>query len=198
MVTPRHKREKARSKLLTALGQNFPTERSVPTEYRVSFPKGSFRNIHRINHGMTRPRYLSERLVTPGWWNQSAVIAVFDKIMADKHKKPSLFQRLTKSGFARAQEQLTANERIAKAMMRKRALHYVEKRDDFELKVARITRRLQKLVQEGEQWKQRFETFEKYAERLSREAEDLKAKIDREQREARRLSNSELPARCPI
>jgi chromosome segregation ATPase len=89
----------------------------------------------------------------------------------------------------RAQEQLTVNERLAKAMMRKRALHYVEKRDDFELKVARITRRLQKLVQEGEQWKHRFETFEKYAERLSREAEDLKGKIDKEQREARRLSN---------
>jgi hypothetical protein len=115
-----------------------------------------------------------------------------------QHKKPSLFQRLTKSGFARAQEQLTANEQIAKAMMRKRALHYVEKRDDFELKVARITRRLQKLIQEGEHWKQRFEMFEKYAERLSQEAADLKAKIDREQREARRLSNSELHHRLPL
>jgi hypothetical protein len=50
----------------------------------VSFPKGSFRNIHQVYHGPSRPRYLSERLVTPIWWNQSAVIAVFDKIMADK------------------------------------------------------------------------------------------------------------------
>lgn len=71
-------------------------------------------------------------------------------------------------------------------------MHYVEKRDDFELKVARITRRLQKLIQEGEHWKQRFEMFEKYAERLAQESADLKAKIDREQREHKRLSNSEL------
>lgn len=97
-----------------------------------------------------------------------------------------------KTGNARAQEVLSVNEQLAKTMMRKRALHYVEKRDDFELKVARITRRLQKLIQEGEHWKQKFEMFEKYAERLTQESNDLKAKIDREQREARRLSNSEL------
>lgn len=69
-------------------------------------------------------------------------------------------------------------------------MHYVEKRDDFELKVARITRRLQKLIQEGEHWKQRFEMFEKYAEKLAQESAELKAKIDKEQREAKRLSNS--------
>ena len=71
-------------------------------------------------------------------------------------------------------------------------VHYVERRDDFDLKLSRITRRLQKLVQEGEHWKQRFETFEKYAERLAIEASELKLRIDKEQREARRLSNSEL------
>ena len=38
-----------------------------------------------------------------------------------QHKKPTLFQRLTKSGFIRAQEQLSANDMLAKAMMRKRA-----------------------------------------------------------------------------
>lgn len=74
-------------------------------------------------------------------------------------------------------------------------MHYVERRDDFDLKLSRITRRLQKLVQEGEHWKQRFETFERYAERLAIEASELKLKIDREQREARRLSNSELKGR---
>lgn len=108
---------------------------------------------------------------------------------APQHKKPSLFQRLTKSGFLRAQEQLSANDMLAKAMMRKRALHYVERRDDFDLKLSRITRRLQKLVHEGEHWKQRFETFERYAERLAVEAAELKLRIDREQREARRLSS---------
>jgi hypothetical protein len=53
-------------------------------EYRVSFPKGSFRNVNRVLHGPVRPRYLGERLHIPSWWNQTAVIAVFDKIMADK------------------------------------------------------------------------------------------------------------------
>ncbi|GMK57249.1 hypothetical protein CspeluHIS016_0400830 [Cutaneotrichosporon spelunceum] len=184
-----HKREKQRQRLVAAMGSAFPSERSVPLEFRVSFPKGAFRNINRIHHGPIRPRYLGERLEPPAWWNQSSVVAVFDKILADRHKKPTLFQRLTKTGNARVQEQLTVNEQMAKAMMRKRALHYVEKRDDFELKVARITRRLQKLMLEGEHWKQKFEMFEKYAERLTQESNDLKGKIDKEQREARRLSN---------
>ena len=39
------------------------------------------------------------------------------------------------------------------------------------------------------QWKQQFETFEKYADRLTAEANDLKNKIDKERREAKRLSN---------
>ncbi|KAL1406980.1 hypothetical protein Q8F55_006393 [Vanrija albida] len=185
----RQKREKARHRLMSALGHTYPSEHSVAIDYRATFPKGIFRNINNVTHGPVRPRYLGERLDPPEWWNQSAVVAVFDRILADKHKKPTFFERLTKSGNARVQEQLTANERLAKAMMRKRALHYVERRDDFELKVARITRRLQKLIQEGEHWKHRFELFEKYAERLSQEANDLKAKIDKEQREARRLSN---------
>lgn len=93
-VTPRHKGEKTRHKLSAALGDDFrefvdiflttASERSVPLEYRVSFPKGSFRNFNRVLHGPTRPRYLGERLVAPTWWNQGAIIAVFDKIMADK------------------------------------------------------------------------------------------------------------------
>lgn len=82
-------------------------------------------------------------------------------------------------------------------------MHYVETRDDLEVKVARINRRLLKLVQEGDhvrvvymprltcQWRAQFEQFEKYADRLAQEANDLKAKIEKERREARRLSTSE-------
>lgn len=84
VVTPREKRMKARAKLLASFGPSYPSEKSVPFEYRVSFPKGAFRNINRVNHGPVRPRYLGERLLPPDWWNQSAVISVFDKIMADK------------------------------------------------------------------------------------------------------------------
>lgn len=56
----------------------------MPLEYRVSFPKGAFRNINRVRHGPVRPRYLADRLYPPPWWNQGTIIAVFDKVMADK------------------------------------------------------------------------------------------------------------------
>ncbi|WWC68082.1 uncharacterized protein I206_102001 [Kwoniella pini CBS 10737] len=137
----------------------------------------------------SKPHYLGERLKPPSWWRHEAIISVFDKILADKHKKPTLIQRLMKSGIARPQAQLSVGEQIAKAMMRRRALHYVETRDDLELKVAKINRRLLKLIQEGDHWKKQFEIFEKYADRLTVEANELKTKIDRERREARRLSN---------
>lgn len=60
------------------------SERSVPLEYRVSFPKGAFRNINRVHHGPNRPRYLGERLLAPGWWHHNQIVAVFDKILADQ------------------------------------------------------------------------------------------------------------------
>ena len=73
-------------------------------------------------------------------------------------------QRLTKSGMSRQQAHLTVGEQLAKTMMRRRAceptvstpqselttVHYVETRDDLEVKVAKINRKLQKLTQEGE------------------------------------------------
>lgn len=78
--------------------------------------------------------------------------------------------------MGRAQARLTVGEQLAKAMMRRRAcksgfkfdqpkkkkwtffhsivcpraVHYVEARDDLEIKVGKINRRLLKLVQEGE------------------------------------------------
>lgn len=77
--------------------------------------------------------------------------------------------------MGRAQARLTVGEQLAKAMMRRRAcksgfkfdqrkkrgdifshsivrpraVHYVEARDDLEIKVGKINRRLLKLVQEG-------------------------------------------------
>ncbi|WVQ79913.1 hypothetical protein IAT38_002014 [Cryptococcus sp. DSM 104549] len=189
VITPRPRREKAKQKLLSALGPSFPTDRSIPMEFKVSYPKGNFRNFNRFSYRGERPAFLGERLRAPGWWGFEAVVGVFDKILADKHKKPSLIQRLTKTGMARAQAQLTVGEQLAKSMMRRRALHYVETRDDLEIKVAKINRRLLKLIQEGEHWKNQFETFEKYADRLTVEANELKSKIDRERREAKRLSS---------
>ncbi|ODN79529.1 hypothetical protein L202_03489 [Cryptococcus amylolentus CBS 6039] len=198
VITPRPRREKAKHKLLAALGPSYPTDRSIPMEFKVSYPKGSFRPFNKMTWAKgERPAYLGERLRVPGWWKAESVVVVFDKIIADKHKKPSLIQRLTRSGFNRAQAQLTVGEQLAKSMMRRRArklhpslsIHYVEARDDLEVKVAKINRRLLRLIQEGEHWKSQFETFEKYADRLTVEANELKAKIERERKEARRLSS---------
>ncbi|WVQ75890.1 hypothetical protein IAR50_005524 [Cryptococcus sp. DSM 104548] len=190
VISPRPRREKSKHKLLAALGPSYPTDRSVPMEFKVSYPKGSFRPFNKMTWAKgERPAYLGERLRVPGWWKAASVIVVFDKILADKHKKPSLIQRITRSGVNRAQAQLTVGEQFAKGMMRRRALHYVEARDDLEVKVAKINRRLLRLIQEGEHWKSQFETFEKYADRLTIEANELKTKIERERREARRLSS---------
>jgi len=115
-------------------------DRSIPSEFKVSYPKGSFRNFNRFVHETARPSYLGEGMRVPSWWKHTDVITVFDKIMLDKvtlafcslnvwsradrstqHKKPSLIQRLTKSGMARQQAQLTVGEQLAKTMMRRRA-----------------------------------------------------------------------------
>ncbi|WWD00736.1 hypothetical protein V866_007671 [Kwoniella sp. B9012] len=189
VITPRPKREKIKQKLLSALGHSYPMDRSIPMEFKVSYPKGNFRNFNRFTYKGERPHYLGDRLKAPSWWRHEAIISVFDKILADKHKKPTLIQRLMKSGMARPQAQLSVGEQLAKAMMRRRALHYVETRDDLELKVAKINKRLLKLIQEGDHWKKQFEMFEKYADRLTIEANELKTKIERERREAKRLSN---------
>ncbi|WWD07517.1 hypothetical protein V865_005618 [Kwoniella europaea PYCC6329] len=189
VITPRPKREKIKQKLLSALGHSYPMDRSIPIEFKVSYPKGNFRDFNRFTYKGERPHYLGDRLKAPSWWRHEAIISVFDKILADKHKKPTLIQRLMKSGMARPQAQLSVGEQLAKAMMRRRALHYVETRDDLELKVAKINKRLLKLIQEGDHWKKQFEMFEKYADRLTIEANELKTKIERERREAKRLSN---------
>ena len=106
---------------------------SIHMEFKVSYPKGCFRNLNRITSAGNRPPYLGERLRAPSWWRQSEVMAVFDKILLDKvthcadrnltfqHKKPSFIQRLTRSGTAKTQAQVTLGEALAKTMMRRRA-----------------------------------------------------------------------------
>ncbi|EIW71142.1 hypothetical protein TREMEDRAFT_27360, partial [Tremella mesenterica DSM 1558] len=169
VVTPKHKRDKARTKIRNALGPSYPVEKSIPMEFKVSYPTSAFRNFNKIynTRDQERPRYLGDRFKPPGWWKHAEVLSVFDKVMHDKVSGISSFC----------------------VTLAHRLVHYVETRDDLELKVARINRRLLKLMQEGEHWKQQFETFEKYADRLAQEANELKTKIDKEKREARRLSN---------
>ena len=115
-------------------------EKSIPIEFKVSYPRGHFRNFNKFIHGSQRPSFLGERLRAPAWWKQTEVISAFDKVMHDKvrglspsgssadclqqHKRPSLIQRLTKTGMARYNAQLTVGEQLAKTMMRRRACEF--------------------------------------------------------------------------
>jgi hypothetical protein len=54
-------------------------------EFKVSYPKGTFRNFNKIHYNETqRPNYLGERVKAPHWWKQAEVIAAFDKVMVDR------------------------------------------------------------------------------------------------------------------
>ena len=53
-------------------------------EFKISYPKGAFRNFNRFVHGHHRPTYLGERLKPPSWWKQTEIITAFDKVMHDK------------------------------------------------------------------------------------------------------------------
>jgi hypothetical protein len=64
-------------------------DRSVPIDYKVSFPSGRFRCINRVWYdNRDRPTHLGERLKAPAWWHQPEALAVFDKIMLDKASQP--------------------------------------------------------------------------------------------------------------
>jgi len=91
---PRARREKSKYKFLSALGPNFRAslihnpadtrtalDRSIPMEFKVSYPKGCFRNLIRFIHSPERPTHLGERIRAPIWWN---IISVCDKIIFDK------------------------------------------------------------------------------------------------------------------
>lgn len=116
------------------------TDRSVPMDFKVSFPQGCFRNISRFIFKEMRPSFVDRQLHAPSWWKSKEVIAVFDKVMTDRvsrsrlrhkcctrdmadgqHKKPTFLQRLTRSGVGRMQAQLSVGEQVAKVMMRRRA-----------------------------------------------------------------------------
>lgn len=85
VISPRPRREKAKQKLFAALGPTYPADRSIPMEFKVSYPKGVFRPLNRITWSKAeRPNFLGERLREPGWWNFESVMSVFDKMFAYK------------------------------------------------------------------------------------------------------------------
>lgn len=60
------------------------TDRSVPMDFKVSFPQGCFRNISRFIFKEMRPSFVDRQLHAPSWWKSKEVIAVFDKVMTDR------------------------------------------------------------------------------------------------------------------
>jgi nicotinamide N-methyltransferase len=103
-------------------------------------------------------------------------------------KKPSLFKRITLFSASKRPPRLTAAEQLVQLSIRKRAMAFVDARDDLETKIGRLSRRLNFLMTESDLWRDKFVTFEQYAEKLSAEAGQLRAKINKEQRETKRLS----------
>lgn len=85
VISPRARREKAKQKLLAALGPTYPADRSIPMEFKVSYPKGAFRPLNKITWStVERPNFLGERLREPGWWKFESVMSVFEKMLAHK------------------------------------------------------------------------------------------------------------------
>ncbi len=104
-------------------------------------------------------------------------------------KKPSLLKRISSFGTVRPVPSLSPAEQHIQHSIRKRAMAFVDARDDLETKIGRLSRRLNFLMTESDLWRDKFVTFEQYAEKLSVEANDLRAKINREQKESKRLSS---------
>ena len=59
-------------------------DKSIPMEFKVSYPRGTFRNLNKFMHGPDRPPFLGDRLRAPAWWEQVNVMTAFDKILLDK------------------------------------------------------------------------------------------------------------------
>ena len=104
-------------------------------------------------------------------------------------KKPSLLKRIGSFGTVRPPPKLTPAEQHIQLSIRKRAMAFVDARDDLETKIGRLSRRLNFLMTESDLWRDKFVTFEQYAEKLSVEASELRSKINKEQRETKRLSS---------
>jgi len=58
-------------------------DKSIPIEFKATYPKGTFRNINKVNHSV-RPIFLGERLKTPSWYKHVDLVKTFDRIMLEK------------------------------------------------------------------------------------------------------------------
>ncbi|THH11090.1 hypothetical protein EW145_g869 [Phellinidium pouzarii] len=188
-LSVKQQRDKYRQKLLTAFGEFYHPDHSVPIEFKEAFPGGRFRPICKIQAKRgASSSVVAESVKAPEWWHSTKIIQAFDSVLQDKYKKPSLFKRISSFGSYRRPPRLSGAEQQVQSSIRKRATAFVDARDDLETKIGRLSRRLNFLMTESDLWREKFVTFEQYAEKLSTEASDLRAKISKEQRESKRLT----------
>ncbi|KAI0321341.1 AEX-3 domain-containing protein [Amylostereum chailletii] len=188
-VSVKQQRERYRQRLLQAFEPHYHPDHSVPSEFKEAFPAGRFRPVCKIQakRGGSSAA-VADIIKPPEWWHSTRIIQAFDAVLQDKMKKPSFLKRISSFGTPRRAPQLTVAEQHIQYSIRKRAMAFVDARDDLETKIGRLSRRLNFLMTESDLWRDKFVTFEQYAEKLSVEANELRSKINKEQRESKRLS----------
>ncbi|SPO23632.1 uncharacterized protein UTRI_03840_B [Ustilago trichophora] len=178
-------RDKKRRKLIAALGFS-SADYIIPREYVEAFPSGRFRPLSKVESKSRDVPY--ERLDSPQWWDQGALVGAFDQVLHEG-TKPSFLKKVLRM---RTEKQAVASETELAAVLalRKRASTFVDARDGLENKIGRLNKRLAFLMSEGEMWRQQFDKIQQLVDRLTREAGDLRSKLDKERRESRRLSST--------
>lgn len=178
-------RERRRRRLMQALFVG-NAECSPPREFVDAYPASRFRPI---SHMVTRdPNSAYEQLVTPSWWDQTAVIQAFDAALREGSKSSFLRKMI---GSRRTSRSVVASDSEIAAIMalRKRASTFVDARDGLENKIGRLNKRLAFLMSESEMWRAQFSKIQVLVDRLTKEANDLRGKVDKERRESKRLSS---------
>ncbi|CAO1623980.1 unnamed protein product [Parajaminaea phylloscopi] len=179
------RREKRKKRLVQALGFSSGDFRP-PREFVEAYPGGRLRPLSKL---LARSEYTPyDELETPIWWDQTRVVAAFDKALHDG-ARPTALNKLLRM---RAMKNKTTSEAELAAILalRKRASTFVDARDGLENKIGRLNKRLAFLMSESEMWKAQFAKIQQLVDRLTREANETRAKLDKERRESRRLSST--------
>ncbi|KAJ1044227.1 hypothetical protein NDA10_006705 [Ustilago hordei] len=178
-------RDRKRRKLIAALGFS-SADYIIPREYVEAFPSGRFRPLSKLESCSRDAPY--ERLESPQWWDQGALVSAFDQVLHEG-TKPSFLKKVL---CMPTEKQAVASETELAAVLalRKRASTFVDARDGLENKIGRLNKRLAFLMSEGEMWRQQFDKIQQLVDRLTREAGELRSKLDKERRESRRLSST--------
>lgn len=179
-------REKRKKRLVQALGFSTGDFRP-PREFVEAYPGGCLRPISKLI-ALADVSLLYDELEQPIWWDQTRVVAAFDKTLHDG-SRPTALSKLLRM---RAIKNKTTSEAELTAILalRKRASTFVDARDGLENKIGRLNKRLTFLMSESESWKTQFSKIQQLVDRLTKEANDTRAKLDKERRESRRLSST--------